>query len=86
MTPWCNNTLYPSALPHIVYSACPDCGHTMLLHPGFHNTSTKHCLVCELVEVINVRRTPQNDGINLPSIGLYGTPPAIERGPLEDAG
>lgn len=86
MIPWCNSTLYPSASPHIIYSACFDCGHTMLLHPGFHNPGTNHCLICELVEVINVRRTPENDGVNYPSISIRGTPPAIEFGTQKNAG
>lgn len=29
--------------------ACPDCGHTNVLHPGPHNPSLDECLVCRLV-------------------------------------
>jgi hypothetical protein len=31
--------------------ACPECGHSMIVHPGFHNTSVDHCVLCDLVDI-----------------------------------
>lgn len=29
-------------------SACPDCGHTVMVHPGEHNYTTEICLSCQV--------------------------------------
>lgn len=34
----------------VIGNACPDCGHTNVLHPGRHNPALNECLVCVLIE------------------------------------
>lgn len=34
----------------LVGTACPECGHTSLVHPGSHNPSLAECVLCWLID------------------------------------
>ena len=35
----------------VIGSACPDCGHTNVVHPGAHNPAIESCVLCRLEHV-----------------------------------
>lgn len=55
----------------VIGAACPDCGHTNLLHPGPSNPALSACIVCELAALV----APASRRVN----STYESPTEIHR-------